>query len=102
MPFLDDERLRYPIEYINMVGGRISNLKPVPGKDDLVTFTFVSQAGFSIFCQARIDLTTNIKEGVIKAGTASGMLKFAIPDNKDITGTRIFMTVEEWENVVIE
>lgn len=102
MPFLDDERLRYPIEYISMVGGKISSLRPVPNKPDLVTFTFVSQAGFLIFCQARLDLTTNIKEGVIRSGTANGILKFAVPEDRNLSGTRIFMTVEEWEDVVIE
>lgn len=101
MPFLDDERLRYPIEYISMVGGRITSLKPVPGKPDLLTFTFTSQEGFSIFCQARTDLTTNIKEGTIQSGTANGILKFSVPEDRNLTNTRIFMTVEEWDDVVI-
>jgi|SRR3989338_7447612 len=102
MPFLDDERLRYPIEYISMVGGRITNLKPVPNKPDLVTFTFTSNAGFSIFCQARTDLAANIKEGVIKTGTADGILKFTVPQDRNISNTHVFMTIEEWEGVVIE
>ena len=101
MPFLDDERLRYPIEYINMVGGKISNLKQVPNKPDLLTFTFTSHLGFSIFCQARVELVPGIKEGTIQTGTADGILKFTVPEDRNLTNARAFMTVEEWDNIVI-
>ena len=101
MPFLDDERLRYPIEYISMTNGRISSLKSMPNKPDLLMFTFTSGTGFSIFCQARAELVAGIKEGIIRSGNAEGILKFSVPDDRNMTNTKIFMTVEEWEGVVI-
>ena len=101
MPFLDDERLRYPIEYINLAGGRISNLKQVPNKPDLLMFTFTSHLGFSVFCQTRTELVTNIKEGMIQSGTVEGILKFTVPEDRNMTNTRVFMSIEEWDNVII-
>jgi len=102
MAFLDDERLRYPIEYINLQGATISDLKKIEGKSDLWSCRITSHLGFSIDCQAREDLVGELKEGTIKEGNVEGIIKYTVPENKDLSDARIFLTIEDWENVKIE
>ena len=95
---LDENRLLYPIEYITLVGFKISHIKE---HRDLFEFVISSaESGFSINAMGTREFLKGIKEGVIKSGEAEGIIKFKL-EGKDLSKASPYMTIEAWENVVI-
>ncbi|MBI2172698.1 MAG: hypothetical protein HYT73_00620 [Candidatus Aenigmarchaeota archaeon] len=95
---LDSERLRYPNDYLSLVGMEISALKK---NSDLVEFTAAAGNGFSIKCLGREEQLKGLKEGVISEGDAEGIIKFQL-EGKNLSEARPFMKIETWDNVVIK
>ena len=95
---LNEERLRYPNDYLSLVGMKLSGISK---KSDLIEFTAVAGNGFSISCLGREDQLKGLKEGVISEGDAEGIIKFHL-DGKNLSGARPFMKIETWDNVVIK
>lgn len=95
---LDEYRLRYPNDYVQLKGGRISQIKI---NQDIAEFVLTSESGWSILCRAPVDLAKGIKEGTIINGNAEGVIHFRI-DGKNLSDARPYMKLETWENVEIK
>src|SRR3989344_7911757 len=99
MVALDENRLLYPIEYISLVGFRISDIREIR---DILEFVISSpETGYSITARATKDFMKDIKEGLIKSGEAEGLISFRL-EGKDLSKASPYMTIETWNNVAIE
>ena len=99
MANLDENRLLYPIEYISLVGFRISDIKEVK---DILEFVISSpETGYSITARATKEFMKGIKEGMIKSGETEGLINFRL-EGKHLSKAIPYMTIETWDKVVIE
>jgi len=96
---LDENRLLYPIEYISLVGFRISDIKEI--RDILEFLVSSPETGYSITARATKEFVKEIKEGVIKSGEAEGLINFKL-EGKDLSKAVPYMTIETWDKVTIE
>ena len=93
----DENRLRYPNEYLEVLG-KISELKSEGGFAD---FRLTFSNGYSIMCRASTDLAANIKEGTMKEGKVEGTIGFRT-SGKNLSDAKPYFRIETWENVKIE
>ncbi|MBS3051586.1 MAG: hypothetical protein J4400_05550 [Candidatus Aenigmarchaeota archaeon] len=93
----DENRLRYPNDYVE-VKGRISNLQINGGfADFLLTF----DNGHSIMVRGSSDLMQGIKEGKIVEGKVEGTIGFRL-NGDNLSEARPYFRIESWEKVRIE
>lgn len=93
----DENRLRYPNDYVE-VKGVISQLQVGGGfADFLLTF----DNGYSIEVRGSADLMTGIKEGRIVSGRVEGTIGFRM-NGDNLSNARPYFRIESWENVKIE
>ena len=93
----DENRLRYPNDYVDVMGV-ISEIKVSGGFAD---FKLTFDNGHSILVRGSSDLMTGLKEGKIVAGKVEGTLGFKL-NGKNLSDARPYFRVESWENVKIE
>ena len=99
MVALDENRLLYPIEYISLVGFRISDIKEI--RDILEFIVSSPETGYSITARATKEFMKGVREGIIKSGEAEGLISFKM-EGKDLSKAVPYMTIETWNKVVIE
>ncbi len=92
----DENRLRYPNDYVE-VKGTISNLQINGGFADFV-LTFDN--GYSIDVRGSSDLMKGLKEGRIVSGKVEGTIGFK--SSKNLSDARPYFRIESWEDVKIE
>ena len=93
----DENRLRYPNEYVE-VKGVISHLQINGGFADFV-LTF--ENGYSISARGSSDLMKGLKEGKIVSGRVEGTLGFRT-SGKNLSEAKPYFRIESWENVKID
>ena len=93
----DENRLRYPNEYVEVMG-TISKLQLSGGFADFV-LTFDN--GYSINVRGSSDLMTGLKEGKVTAGRIEGTIGFRT-SGKNLSEAKPYFRIESWENVKIE
>ncbi len=93
----DENRLRYPNEYVE-VKGTISQLRINGGFADFI-LTFDNR--YYIDVRGSADLMKGLKEGKIVSGRVEGTLGFRT-DGKNLSEAKPYFRVESWENVKIE
>lgn len=93
----DENRLRYPNDYVE-VKGVISQLRISGGfADFLLTF----DNGYSIEVRGSADLMKGIKEGKITEGKVEGTIGFKL-NGDNLSNARPYFRIESWEKVKIE
>ena len=93
----DENRLRYPNDYVE-VKGVISQLQINGGFADFV-LTFSN--GHSINVRGSSDLMHGLKEGRITEGRVEGTIGFKL-NGKNLSDAKPYFRIESWENVKIE
>ena len=93
----DENRLRYPNDYVEVLG-IVSQLKTSGG---FVDFLLTFDNGHSIMCRVSADLAANIKEGKIVSGKIESTIGFKL-NGKNLSEAKPYLRIESWENVKIE
>lgn len=93
----DENRLRYPNEYVE-VKGTISNLKLSGGFAEFI-MTFPN--GMSMEARGSSELMQGIKEGNVTEGKIEVTIGFRLP-GKNLSEARPYLRIEGWENVKIQ
>ncbi|MBI4174108.1 MAG: hypothetical protein HY517_00555 [Candidatus Aenigmarchaeota archaeon] len=93
----DENRLRYPNEYVE-VKGTISNLKLGGG---FAEFTLTFPNGLSIDARGSSELMQGIKEGKVTEGKIEVTIGFRL-NGKNLSDARPYLRIESWENVKIQ
>ena len=97
MPEFDENRLRYPNEYVE-VKGRISNLKMNGGFADFI-LTFDNKMSMEV--RGSSDLMKGLKEGKIVEGKIEVTIGFRL-NGDNLSNAKPYLRIESWENVKIE
>ena len=93
----DENRLRYPNDYVE-VKGTISQLKVSGGfAEFLITF----DNRMSMGARGSTDLMKGIKEGKIVEGKVEGTIGFRL-NGDNLSEARPYFRIESWEKVRIE
>lgn len=93
----DENRLRYPNDYVD-VNGVISEIKTNGGFAD---FKLTFENGLSINCRGSTDLMKGLKEGTITSGKVEGTIGFKL-NGDNLSDAMPYFRIESWENVKIE
>ena len=93
----DENRLRYPNEYVE-IKGKISNLKLGGG---FAEFLMTFDNGMSMEARGSSELMQGIKEGKIVAGRVEVTIGFRLSGD-NMSNARPYIRIESWENVKIE
>ena len=93
----DENRLRYPNEYVE-IKGVISNLKLGGGFAEFI-ITFDNK--LSIEARGSSELMQGIKEGRITEGKVEVTIGFR-QNGSNLSDSRPYLRIEGWENVRIE
>lgn len=93
----DENRLRYPNEYVE-VKGVISNLRIEGGFAEFI-MTFDNR--LSMEARGSSELMQGIKEGKVVSGKIEVTIGFRQSGN-NLSNARPYLRIESWENVKIE
>ena len=93
----DENRLRYPNDYVE-VKGTISQLKVSGG---FAEFLLTFDNRMSMEARGSTDLMKGIKEGKIIQGKIEGPIVFRL-HGENLSNARPYLRIESWENVKIE
>jgi len=93
----DENRLRYPNDYVE-VKGTISQLKVSGG---FAEFLLTFDNRMSMEARGSTDLMKGIKEGKIIQGKIEVTIGFRL-HGENLSNARPYLRIESWENVKIE